>query len=91
MKSEPDCYSIDDLKKANGPAMWEGCRNYVVRNYFRDEMGVGDKAFFYHSSTNPPGIVGTMEIVSDALPDPSPSLTPVQSLRAVRPCNPAHS
>jgi predicted RNA-binding protein with PUA-like domain len=71
MKSEPDCYSIDDLKKTGGPAMWEGCRNYVVRNYFKNEMSVGDEAFFYHSSTNPPGIVGTMKIVSEAYPDPT--------------------
>ena len=71
MKSEPDCYSIDDLAAANGPAMWEGCRNYTVRNFFRDTMQPGDLAFFYHSSTDPAGIVGTMEVVSDAYPDPT--------------------
>ncbi len=71
MKSEPDCYSIDDLINAGGPAMWEGCRNYVVRNFFRDSMRIGDMAFFYHSSTNPTGIVGTMEIVSEPYPDPT--------------------
>ena len=71
MKSEPDCYSIDDLEKAGKPAMWEGCRNFVVRNFFRDEMSVGDMAFFYHSSTTPPGIVGKMEIVSECYPDPT--------------------
>lgn len=51
--------------------MWEGCRNYVVRNYLRDDMKVGDLAFFYHSNTAPPGIVGVMEIVSDSYPDPT--------------------
>lgn len=71
MKSEPDCYSIDDLISAGGPAMWEGCRNYTVRNFFRDGMAPGDLAFFYHSSVQPAGIVGTMEIVSDAYPDPT--------------------
>jgi predicted RNA-binding protein with PUA-like domain len=71
MKSEPDCYSIDDLRNAGGPAMWEGCRNFTVRNYFKNEMSRGDMAFFYHSSTNPIGIVGTMEIVSDPYPDPT--------------------
>lgn len=72
MKSEPDCYSIDDLAAAGGPAMWEGCRNYVVRNYFRDSMRSGDKAFFYHSNIDPVGIIGTMEIVSEvAYPDPT--------------------
>lgn len=71
MKSEPDCYSIDDLKNAGGPAMWEGCRNYVVRNYFRDDMSSGDLAFFYNSNSDPIGIIGTMEIVGDAYPDPT--------------------
>lgn len=71
MKSEPDTYGIDHLIAAHGPAMWEGCRNYTVRNYFKNEMQVGDMAFFYHSSCNPPGIVGTMEIVSEAYPDPT--------------------
>ncbi len=71
MKSEPDCYSIDDLAKASEPAMWEGCRNYTVRNYFRDTMSPGDRAFFYHSNADPSGIVGAMEIVGDAYPDPT--------------------
>lgn len=71
LKSEPDVYSIDDLIAANGPAMWEGCRNYTVRNFFRDTMQIGDWAFFYHSNAVPSGIVGTMQIVSDAYPDPT--------------------
>lgn len=71
MKSEPDCYSIDDLARAAGPAMWEGCRNYTVRNFMRDSMSPGDLAFFYHSSCAEPGIVGIMEIVSEAKPDPT--------------------
>jgi predicted RNA-binding protein with PUA-like domain len=71
MKSEPDTYSIDDLKKAGGPAMWEGCRNWTVRGFFRDTMKPGDKAFFYHSNIAPIGVIGTMEIVGDAYPDPT--------------------
>ncbi|MBS1714645.1 MAG: EVE domain-containing protein [Armatimonadetes bacterium] len=71
MKSEPDCYSIDDLKAKGGPDVWEGCRNYTVRNFFRDAMSVGDMGFFYHSSCAVPGIVGTLEIVSEAYPDPT--------------------
>lgn len=51
--------------------MWEGCRNYTVRNFFRDAMRPGDLAFFYHSSTDPSGIVGTMKIVGEAYPDPT--------------------
>ena len=68
MKSEPDTYSIDDLQSF-GVDHWDGIRNYQVRNFFRDQMQVGDQAFFYHSNCKEPGIVGTMEIVSKAYPD----------------------
>lgn len=70
MKSEPDVYSIDDLR-AKSPAMWEGCRNYTVRNFFRDSMSIGDLAFFYHSNAEPSGIIGVMQIVSEAYTDPT--------------------
>ena len=68
MKSEPDTYSIDDLQSF-GVDHWDGIRNYQVRNFFRDQMQVGDQAFFYHSNCKEPGIVGTMEIMSKAYPD----------------------
>lgn len=71
MKSEPDVYSIDDLIAAGGPALWEGCRNYTVRNFMRDQMAVGDLAFFYHSNADPSGIVGIMRVASKAYPDPT--------------------
>jgi predicted RNA-binding protein with PUA-like domain len=71
MKSEPDTYSIDDLEKSGGPALWEGCRNYTVRNFFRDAFEVGDEAFFYHSNADPSGIVGIMRVASPAFPDPT--------------------
>lgn len=70
-KSEPETYSIDDLKRAGKPAMWEGCRNYTVRNFFRDSMADGDMAFFYNSATAEIGIVGTMRIVGEPYPDPT--------------------
>ena len=72
MKSEPDCFSIDDLaKKPKQTAPWDGVRNYQVRNMFRDQMKAGDLAFFYHSSCDEPGIYGVMEIVSNSYPDPT--------------------
>ncbi|QGT77904.1 EVE domain-containing protein [Guyparkeria halophila] len=70
MKSEPDAFSIDDLKRV-GTEPWDGIRNYQVRNMIRDEMKPGDRAFFYHSNTKVPGIVGIMDIVSEARPDPT--------------------
>lgn len=71
MKSEPDCYSIDDLKAKGGPDMWEGCRNYTVRNYLRDTMKDGDLAFFHNSNSDPTGVAGIMRIVGEPYPDPT--------------------
>lgn len=68
-KSEPDEYSIDDLK-ADKVCYWDGVRNYQARNYLR-EMQVGDKVLFYHSNANPPGVAGVMKVVKAACPDPS--------------------
>lgn len=71
MKSEPDCYSIDDLKKQKRD-MWDGVRNYQVRNMMRDQMKKGDRALFYHSNAGTEtGVVGEMEVVKEAYPDPT--------------------
>lgn len=69
MKSEPDVYGIDDLRR-DGTTLWDGIRNYQARNFMRT-MKIGDQAFFYHSNANPPGIVGLMEVVETHLVDPS--------------------
>ena len=70
MKSEPDEFSIDDLAKApKQTTPWFGVRNYQARNFMRDEMRVGDRAFFYHSSCPEPGIAGIVEIARLAYPD----------------------
>ena len=68
MKSEPDAYSIKDLRNEK-ETLWDGIRNYQARNFMRS-MKVGDQAFFYHSNTKPPGIVGLMEIIQTNLIDP---------------------
>ena len=70
MKSEPDEVSIDDLARApRQSTAWFGVRNYLARNYMRDEMRVGDRAFFYHSSCPEPGIAGIVEVSAPAFPD----------------------
>jgi predicted RNA-binding protein with PUA-like domain len=69
MKSEPDVFSLDDLKK-KGVSGWDGVRNYQARNFMR-EMKKGDQVFFYHSSCEVPGIAGVAEVVKVAYPDPS--------------------
>jgi len=69
-KSEPDAFSIDDLKNRPGRREhWDGIRNYQARNFMRDDMRRGDLAFFYHSSCATPGVVGICEIVSAPYPD----------------------
>lgn len=70
MKSEPDAFSIDDLKEV-GTEPWDGIRNYEARNFMRDEMEPGDGVLFYHSNVRPPVIVGTMEVASEPYPDPT--------------------
>ena len=70
MKSEPDEFSIDDLAAApRKTTAWFGVRNYQARNFMRDGMHPGDRAFFYHSSCPEPGIAGICEVASTAYPD----------------------
>lgn len=68
MKSEPDDYSIDDLKRDRREP-WDGVRNYQARNMMRDDMRVGDEVFFYHSNCKAPGIVGIARVASKPYPD----------------------
>lgn len=69
MKSEPEVYSISDLKRDKTTG-WSGVRNYAARNHMR-AMRKGDLAFFYHSNADPPGVAGIMEIIREAYPDPT--------------------
>ena len=68
MKSEPDVFSIDDLKKVKKEP-WDGVRNYQARIFMRDAMKVGDKVLFYHSNCDVPGVVGLAEVSKEAFPD----------------------
>ena len=69
MKSEPDVFGIDRLQREQ-TTLWDGVRNYQARNFLKS-MQVGDRAFFYHSNTKLPGIVGLMEITEALVVDPS--------------------
>lgn len=72
MKSEPDDFSIDDLRaRPKRTEPWTGVRNYQARNYMRDDMKIGDLIFFYHSNATPPGIAGLAEVASEPFPDPT--------------------
>lgn len=67
LKSEPDAFSIDDLKRLEH-SPWDGVRNYQARNFMK-AMNEGDMVFFYHSSCSPAGIVGTAKVCKKAYPD----------------------
>ncbi len=72
MKSEPGEFGIDDLRKRpRKTEPWDGVRNYQARNMMRDEMQLGDRAFFYHSACEVPGVVGIVEIASAPYADPT--------------------
>ncbi len=68
MKSEPDVFGIDDLKRKKSE-YWDGVRNYQARNYMRDGMKVGDLVLFYHSNAKPAGVSGIAKISHEAVPD----------------------
>lgn len=71
-KSEPDEYSIDDLKnEPNSIGCWDGVRNYQARNLIRDQVTKGDLVLFYHSSCKNTGIAGVAEVVSAPFADPT--------------------
>lgn len=69
LKSEPNVYSIHDLHREK-TCVWDGVRNYQARNFLR-KMKSGDLAFFYHSNTKPPGIVGLVRVVETLVNDPT--------------------
>ena len=70
MKSEPNAYSFEQLKK-DKTTLWDGIRNYQARNFMMKEMSIGDKVLFYHSNTKPPGVIGLATVSKNAVPDPT--------------------
>lgn len=70
MKSEPDVFSFEDLKKRpKKTEPWNGVRNYQARNFMRDQMKIGDLILFYHSSCSIPGVAGLARVSSLPYPD----------------------
>ncbi|MBP9822123.1 MAG: EVE domain-containing protein [Candidatus Pacebacteria bacterium] len=68
VKSEGDCYSIDDFKRDKKTA-WEGIRNYQARNFMMKDMKIGDLVLFYHSVSDPTGVYGVAKVSSKPHPD----------------------
>ena len=72
LKTEPDAFSFDDLMRApNRTSGWDGVRNYQARNFLRDQMKEGDGVLIYHSSADPPAVVGIAEVAREGYPDPT--------------------
>ena len=68
MKTEPDTFSIDDLRTRKVEP-WNGVRNYQARNFIRT-MQRGDEVMIYHSSCAMPGVAGLAKVASAPYPDP---------------------
>ncbi|WP_337875810.1 EVE domain-containing protein [Elioraea sp.] len=68
VKSEPDAFSWDDQVRA-GVEPWTGVRNHAAKRNLM-AMRLGDRAFFYHSNVGKE-IVGVVEVVREAYPDPT--------------------
>merc|ERR1719446_58615 len=70
LKSEPSDYSIDQME-TDGRTVWDGVRSAAARKHMR-AMRTGERALFYHSSCgNAVGVVGEVEVVRAAYPDPA--------------------
>lgn len=66
-KTDPDTYSIDDLKR-EGRTTWDGVRNPTAVNFIKT-MKPGDTVIIYHSQADK-AVVGLAKVVSEARPDP---------------------
>ncbi|HEX6690255.1 MAG TPA: EVE domain-containing protein [Burkholderiales bacterium] len=70
VKSEPDAWSWDQQVKAGAKGTeWTGVRNHTAKQNLQ-KMKKGDRAFFYHSNVGK-DIVGIVEVVREAHPDPT--------------------
>jgi predicted RNA-binding protein with PUA-like domain len=68
VKSEPEAFSWE-MQVAHDVEPWTGVRNHTAKQNLQ-KMRLGDLAFFYHSNTGKE-IVGVVEVVREAYPDPS--------------------
>ena len=78
MKAEPDSHNIRGHEVGLWPfsrvakakvAPFFGVRNPQARNFLRDSFKVGDKVFYYHSSTKVPGVYGICRVSRAAYGD----------------------
>jgi predicted RNA-binding protein with PUA-like domain len=69
LKSEPEAWSWDDQVKAGAAGTpWNGVKNHTAKLNMM-AMKRGDQAFFYHSNEGK-AVVGVVEVIREAYPDP---------------------
>ncbi len=73
MKSEPDVFGWEQ-QVAVGTEPWTGVRNHSAKLNLA-AMRLGDLAFFYHSNIGK-AVVGVVEVVREAYPDPTATAGP---------------
>jgi predicted RNA-binding protein with PUA-like domain len=87
VKSEPEAWSWQQQVEAGAKGTyWNGVRNHSAKLNLM-AMKLGDEAFFYHSNEGKE-IVGIVEVIREAYPDPTAdtgSPWVVVDLRAVKP------
>jgi predicted RNA-binding protein with PUA-like domain len=66
-KSEPDCYSFDDLRR-DGSTLWDGVTNALARKHLR-AVQPGDEILFYHTGDDK-AVIGVMKASGAPKPDP---------------------
>ncbi|MFP4125234.1 MAG: EVE domain-containing protein [Alphaproteobacteria bacterium] len=83
-KTEPNDYAWEQFV-ADGRTDWDGVKNHQAAKNMK-AMAVGDRAFFYRS-VKEPAVLGIMEVVRDAYPDPDDPEGPFVrvDLRPLRP------
>jgi predicted RNA-binding protein with PUA-like domain len=70
LKSEPDSFSwADQVARGAKGEPWTGVRNHQAKNFLK-QMAIGDLAFFYHTGDENQ-IVGMVEVIKTAYPDPT--------------------
>jgi predicted RNA-binding protein with PUA-like domain len=70
MKSEPDAWSWDQqVARGRKGEAWSGVRNHTAKLNLM-KMKKGDRGFFYHSNIGKE-IVGIVEVIREAYPDPT--------------------
>ncbi len=82
VKSEPDAFSWDQ-QVAHGVEPWTGVRSHQAKKNL-EAMQRGDLAFFYHSNIGKQ-IVGVVEVVREAYPDPTDPAWVCVDMKAVAP------